>query len=183
MISVNGDLDFKNNIGILNLAPAIQNGQPIVFEQFNTILLTKADLVDGVITNNQIPIINHDSLANLNIGDYKHLTAAKEEMLDILLTNAESLTTSILAAETLVIDDVSAAKIEVTWNVSIASATSYKRLTITVTVDSYMIYAVSGSWNLNCLITANLINDKISLIATNNTAETLTITSVLVSSF
>jgi len=57
MLPVNGDLDFKNNAGILNLAPAIQNGQPIIFEQFNTSLSNKADLINGVVPSSQLPTI------------------------------------------------------------------------------------------------------------------------------
>lgn len=70
MLPVNGDLDFKNNAGILNLAPAIQNGQPIVFEQFNTSLSNKADLVNGVVPSHQLPI----SSSNISISDlYREL--------------------------------------------------------------------------------------------------------------
>jgi hypothetical protein len=55
MLPVNGDLDFKNNAGILNLAPAIQNGQPIVYEQFNNAMSSKADLVNGTVPSSQLP--------------------------------------------------------------------------------------------------------------------------------
>ena len=55
MLPINGDLDFNNNPGILNLGTAVQAGQPIIYEQFNIALGNKADLVGGLIPHSQLP--------------------------------------------------------------------------------------------------------------------------------
>ena len=55
MLPINGDLNFNSNAGILNLGAATTAGQPIIYEQFNTAMGNKADLVAGLIPNSQIP--------------------------------------------------------------------------------------------------------------------------------
>lgn len=55
MLPINGDLNFNNNPGILNLGAATVAGQPIIYEQFNTAMSNKADLVGGIVPTSQLP--------------------------------------------------------------------------------------------------------------------------------
>jgi len=85
--------------------------------------------------------------------------------------------------ETVLIDDSEVNAIDAMWNVTITSSLSQLRMTIAISNNEYSIYSVLGDWKLQCTIYADIVNDKISLFATNNTNDVLTVSALLISSF
>lgn len=56
MLPVNGDLDFKNNAGILNLGAATTNGQPIIWEQLQEVYNILNGFIETVVIINPLGI-------------------------------------------------------------------------------------------------------------------------------